>query len=344
MRPTDDELSALLAEAAPRAPKGTADVVLARARAARALRIRAWSGAVLAFAAAAVLLLFLRGKPPAPHATTEARTLAPGQSWTVGDALTRVRLDAPGEGRLRDGVLYVVRGSGRMYGHGARLDAEPARVTAEGVGAEVEFEVEPRGAVTLLAVHVVTGGARIDPRGPGGPTRLGPGERALVASGAPVLAVRTPRPAAPPPAAQPGARQEASTNPGTPQRQATGNNDQFTGQIGPGDLDLEKADVTEEIRTLLPQFKDCFEKALESHPDLSGRLLVQFQVRGHDGKGTVEEGEIIPGGDDDIDSIPVEQCFLDVISKAEFKVKGDGVSTVTYPFVLLAKPAEGDEN
>jgi hypothetical protein len=338
MRPTDEELSALLAEAAPRAPKGTADAVLARARAARALRIRAWSGAALAFAAAAVLLFVLRGKPPAPRAT-EARILQPGQSWTVGDELVKVRLDAPGEGRLRDGVLYVVRGSGRMYGHGARLDAEPARLTAEGVGAEVEFEVAPRGAATVLAVHVVTGGARIDPHGPGGPIRLSVGERALVASGAPALAVRTPRPAAPPP----GARQEASTTPGTPTHRA-GENDQFTGQMGPGDLDLEKSAVTDEIRRLLPDFKDCFEKALETHPDLAGRIVVQFQVRGHDGKGTVQEGEIIPGGDDDIDSIPVEQCFLDVISKAQFKVNGDGVGTVTYPFVLKAGPPPGDKD
>jgi hypothetical protein len=99
--------------------------------------------------------------------------------------------------------------------------------------------------------------------------------------------------------------------------------------------------VTNVIRGLLPQIKDCYEKALVDHPDLSGRTLVKFKVRGKGGRGVVDEGEIDPDAKNPLDSPAVEMCILEVISKAEFPVSGDGVAEVDYPFVLMSGPPDG---
>jgi hypothetical protein len=337
MRPGDEELSQWLADAAPRAPRGTAERVLARVRSARALRIRVWTSASLAVAAAALLLLLVgRTRPHAPAtAHAESRTLLAGQSWTVGDPLAGVRLDGPAEARSDGNRLFVQRGTGRLSGHGAQLDSPPALLTAQGVGAQVDFEVSQGAAAPLLAVHVLAGGARLDPHGTHAPTLLGPGDRALLSAGAPPLTVRAPRPAPSSPTGS--ARQEASTTTPSPPTHAAAQP-----PVDEPALALDKDDVTTVIRGLLPQIKDCYEKALVDHPDLSGRTLVKFKVRGRDGKGVVDEGEIDPDEKDTLDSPATEQCILEVIAKAEFPVSGDGVATVSYPFVLKAAPADDE--
>lgn len=98
---------------------------------------------------------------------------------------------------------------------------------------------------------------------------------------------------------------------------------------------LDREVIQDVIRTVLPDIKDCYEQALATRPDLSGRVVVEMKIKTRDGKGRVDEAEIIPSAGDDLDSPATEHCLLQVMTRVEFPPPGgDGEVIVRYPFVL----------
>src|SRR5690349_10237847 len=117
MRPDDDELSRLIAGAAPRAPRGTADAVMQRLGARRRVRTRVLLGAGL-LAAAALLLLVLR---PAPGRNDVATRQVPaGERFTVAQGSAHVEIEGVAVLENKHGMLTVLQGRGRLVGDGAR--------------------------------------------------------------------------------------------------------------------------------------------------------------------------------------------------------------------------------
>jgi hypothetical protein len=350
----DEDLTRLLAEAAPRAPASTVDRVMAAIERQRRRRRRLLVAGALA-AAAAVFVLVLKPRPQSPPAGAPVvanglRTVEPGHPLTLELARGRATIER-GEVRLADDALWMESGAGRLTGDGARVDTPVARLTALGADAEVEFElrrtpmdakktvtVAAGAAATLLAVHVLAGGARIDAAGAHTPTQLGPGDRALVASGAPPLAIRTPpaahTPSPAPPTAQP-ARAASTSRPSqavaSRERPTETDESPSTAEVR-GSLDREA--IQDGIRTLLPDIKACYETALEKHPDLQGRVVVEMKIKAKDGQGVIDEAEIIPQeGDDDLNSPSTEHCLLQAMTNARFPAP-DGDVVVRYPFIL----------
>jgi hypothetical protein len=91
------------------------------------------------------------------------------------------------------------------------------------------------------------------------------------------------------------------------------------------------------------QIKDCYEHALESNPKLAGRVTVEMKIRARDGKGKVDEAEILydESNTDDLDSPGTEHCLLGAIAGTDFPApRGDGEVIVRYPFVLKAAEAD----
>jgi hypothetical protein len=353
--PDDEQLSRWIADAAPRAPhpRATADRVLARVRR-RRLEVRVALAGSLAVAAA-MLLFALRPRPEvarglktiAGPSLLEGRTraLAAGESLTVSSGAGELRVDGAAEVQSTNGRLSVTFGKVRLRGDGARAETPPARVTALGDQAEVELDVRRTpmdkrilasaaiAATTLVGVHVLHGGARVEAQGTSAPLLLGPGDRALVGAGAPPLAVRAPHT----PPTVTAARAADTSAPADPQERTPS-----TATIQGTGLDADQ--IREVIRGQLNDVKSCYEAALVDTPNLSGRIMVSMTIKAKNGKGIVDEAEVIPseeGGD--LVSPSVEQCLLGVMSRAEFPAPdGDGEVLVHYPFVLLPAAPEDE--
>ncbi len=89
----------------------------------------------------------------------------------------------------------------------------------------------------------------------------------------------------------------------------------------------------EEVRRVVArqrgQIRFCYEQALTSRPDLSGRVSVRWVVS--------PDGHVATSGIDasrtDIHASQVESCVAQAVSRWTFPA-GDGPTAVTYPFVL----------
>ncbi len=82
--------------------------------------------------------------------------------------------------------------------------------------------------------------------------------------------------------------------------------------------------------------KFCYEKELTTHPDLYGRVIVQFTIAG---SGAVVASVVQSST---MNNPTVEQCIAGAVRRWEFpKPQGGGIVIVSYPFVL--KAAGGEE-
>jgi hypothetical protein len=89
------------------------------------------------------------------------------------------------------------------------------------------------------------------------------------------------------------------------------------------------------VRDNAGYFRFCFEWELSRHPDLAGRLTMEFVIAED---GTVREAHVMEDG---IENETVTRCFTGVTSRMTFPPPEGGEVTVHYPFNLAgAPPAE----
>jgi TonB family protein len=91
---------------------------------------------------------------------------------------------------------------------------------------------------------------------------------------------------------------------------------------------LDKELIRRIVRRHLNEVKFCYEQEAIRHPDLSGRLVVQFTITGN---GSVSSSAVGKS----MGNAVVDQCVTQAVRRWEFpSPEGGGVVIVSYPFVL----------
>jgi Ca-activated chloride channel family protein len=96
---------------------------------------------------------------------------------------------------------------------------------------------------------------------------------------------------------------------------------------------LSKEPIRRIIRRQVNAFRACYERELQSNPNLAGKVVVKFVI---DGTGKVSSASI---AESTLNSKPVEQCLLQAIRRLTFpQPPGGEVIVVTYPFTFKSSP------
>ena len=356
MEPIDD----LIREAAPRAPRGIADAVERRLGAQRRTR-RALVGAGAFIAAAAIVVLWLLGRPPigapksawiavrAQATTADATMIEIGRPLAVGalvrvgdrgaarlerrsgDERAAVELAANSEARVGEGALELLTGTARLEGPEARLTGDVAEVTTLGVGAAATVELRrnpmstkglPRtAALAALLTVTVADGGARVVAQGHTPIVLAKNDRTTVAPKLPPLTTRATRPAT--------AKKPAPAAAATAATPAANDTPRATAD---GELDKQKFRVA--VRSVMGDIKGCYEAALETNPNLEGRSVVEMKIVTKNGVGKVTDAEVQPN-EGDLNAPAMQQCMLQALSRAEFPPSIDGGDVIVhYPFVF----------
>lgn len=85
------------------------------------------------------------------------------------------------------------------------------------------------------------------------------------------------------------------------------------------------------VRDAIPELRFCFEWQLSRHPDLGGRVTLEFRIAED---GTVEDAAI---AEEDLGDEVVLRCFRGVTSRMRFPEPEGGSVTVRYPITLSAE-------
>lgn len=164
-------------------------------------------------------------------------------------------------------------------------------------------------------------------------SREDPGERAPSETPPPTetapprstVPVAPPSSAAPPPSAAPADPSARAEDPG-----AAGEGEEATVPIQRGTLDAVA--IRGVIREALPEIRFCFEWQLNAHPDLSGRVTMNFTIQPD---GTVADAGVL---EDALHDDVVTSCFTHVMSNLHFPPPEGGPVAVHYPFALANSP------
>ncbi len=102
----------------------------------------------------------------------------------------------------------------------------------------------------------------------------------------------------------------------------------------PGQLSVDA--VKAGIDAAKPGITDCYEQALKSSPELSGKLAVEFVVQQHERKGRLKEARIDDEQTDEALKNPfLGMCVLKALGEVEYAAPvGEGEVVVRYPFRL----------
>jgi hypothetical protein len=90
--------------------------------------------------------------------------------------------------------------------------------------------------------------------------------------------------------------------------------------------------IQDVVREMLPELRFCFEWQLTQHPELGGRVTMEFTI-GEDGR--VSEPSV---AEDALGDETVTACFAHVISGLRFPPPEGGSVLVRYPFTLANSP------
>ena len=94
---------------------------------------------------------------------------------------------------------------------------------------------------------------------------------------------------------------------------------------------LAKSEIARVIRRNLARFKYCYEKQLNSNPNLGGKVSIYFTIAP---TGTVPQASV---RETTMNNKTVEDCTVRVMKSLKFpKPKGGGIVVVTYPFVFAS--------
>lgn len=170
-------------------------------------------------------------------------------------------------------------------------------------------ELHARAAGDAHADASVTGGAIARaPGAPGAPPDEGASERS--AGGATPTSTAT----------------AAGTSASPGDRTATARRLPDGGSLPSGTLGSEQ--IRDVVRGAIPELRFCFEWQLSRHPDLAGRVTLEFRIAED---GTVEEPSI---AEDELGDETVLRCFRGVTSRMRFPPPEGGPVTVRYPITL----------
>ena len=358
MEPIDD----LIRSAAPRAPRGIADAVERRLAAHRRTR-RAIFGAGAFIAAAAMLVLWLIGRPPvAAHksawiAVRAASTTSDGNAIEIGAPLVvgalvhvgdggaarlerasgneraSVELDANSEARVGDGALELLTGSARLEGPEARLTGDVAEVTTLGSSARATVELRrnpmltkafPKtAALAALLTVTVADGGARVVAQGHDPILLAKNDRTTVAPKLPPLTTRATKP--------------ATAKKPTPAPQPAAKPTSSDTPTATADGSLDKGKFRAAVQTVLGDIKSCYEAALADNPNLEGRSIVEMRVVTKNGVGKIADAEVQPN-EGDLNAPSMQQCMLQALSRADFPPSVDGDDVIVhYPFVFQSQ-------
>jgi hypothetical protein len=91
---------------------------------------------------------------------------------------------------------------------------------------------------------------------------------------------------------------------------------------------LAREAIRDVVREALPHFRFCFEWELARHPDLRGRVTLQFRI--------AEDGTVVDPGiaEDALGDETVLRCFRGVVGRLRFPPPEGGPVDVRYPLVL----------
>jgi hypothetical protein len=96
---------------------------------------------------------------------------------------------------------------------------------------------------------------------------------------------------------------------------------------------MDAMSVRSVVREALPEIRFCFEWQLDAHPDLHGRVTMQFTIQAD---GTVANASVL---EDALHDDTVTTCFTHVMSHLRFPPPEGGSVDVHYPFALEGAPA-----
>ncbi|MEY3903399.1 MAG: hypothetical protein RL189_2705 [Pseudomonadota bacterium] len=100
----------------------------------------------------------------------------------------------------------------------------------------------------------------------------------------------------------------------------------------PAEGHLSREEVEGVIRSNLPQIKACYERSLQTNPNLKGRIMTSFEIGAN---GRVSRSEI---ANSTLNHPPTEQCVAQSIKQWQFPMpRGGGNVRVNYPFTLGPK-------
>ncbi len=136
----------------------------------------------------------------------------------------------------------------------------------------------------------------------------------------------TPEPAVCPEAAPVVVADAAPTAPTAPTAKPSARPETAAFDAGPG---LDKSVIRKIVRAHINEVRHCYNEALASQPDTSGRVSVQFTI-GTEGIVTASDVAQNTTGDDDLG-----ECVRKAAKRWHYPAPKNGESVVvTYPFVL----------
>lgn len=103
-----------------------------------------------------------------------------------------------------------------------------------------------------------------------------------------------------------------------------------SGLVHPGTVDAMA--VRSVVHESLAELRFCFEWQLDAHPDLAGRVTMQFTINED---GTVGDASVL---EDELHDDTVTTCFSHVMSHMRFAPPEGGSVLVHYPFALAGSP------
>ncbi len=103
------------------------------------------------------------------------------------------------------------------------------------------------------------------------------------------------------------------------------------GSVGDATGELPKPVIKAYIATKMGAIKACYQKGLQTNPDLSGKIKVKFIIQPNGTVNPVKIDESTIGNDS------VENCVLNNVKAWKFpQAKGGGITNVVYPFVFAS--------
>jgi len=109
-------------------------------------------------------------------------------------------------------------------------------------------------------------------------------------------------------------------------RQAEG-----TGQTTAGGLSADY--IKQQMREIVPLVKECYEMALESQPDLAGKLSVRFTIAGYEEYGGLVTESTVMNDSSLIHATDLVECVRETMYAIRLKQpEGSGQVIVSYPF------------
>ena len=113
----------------------------------------------------------------------------------------------------------------------------------------------------------------------------------------------------------------------------------------PGKLDKDYINdlVREDFK---PMATSCYEKALKRHPQLAGKLVVNFTIIGYQDVGGIVEGVNVMSDEGTLNDKELNKCVEDAMLSMAFDAPKEGGSiNVTYPFTFAPSSKDaGTEN